>query len=450
MSLNHQVKDNVYGTVQNNPLSSGGTNLVTDSNLDTLLSGMSFPYWLTIWSANLNPNNDPNMEVVEVTARVSPNNYTIGRGQQGTVGASHAQGSNVGLLWTAGNAKESTALQDSVAQGDIYYIGSDLLPHLLAPGAAGTVLSSNGTSANPSYISIPSITFGDGSDGVVTISSPTTLTRDMYYQTLTVNSTLTTAGYRIFVKGTISGSGTIQWGTPNTGGTGGNGSGGGPAGSGGAGASVSGSGFFTSQAGGAGGSGNNSGGGTNGTNLTAALGTVGGTGGSTGEPGAVGGTITGPYWKFGTLATLSYMGLDLLANGTTTKLLGSSGGGGGGGGTNGTSFAAGGGGGGASGGDIFIAAATWAGTFTISSIGGTGGVGGTATNAGSGNGGGGGAGGNAYVFYGTKTWTGSYTLTGGTGGAAGTHSGTGSAGSNGGNGANGNSFEFITSSAFLR
>ncbi|MBM3131956.1 MAG: hypothetical protein FJZ95_02840, partial [Chloroflexi bacterium] len=43
-------------------------------------------------------------------------------------------------------------------------------------------------------------TFGDGSDGDVTISADTDLTRDMYYNTLTVNSTkiLSTKGYRIF------------------------------------------------------------------------------------------------------------------------------------------------------------------------------------------------------------------------------------------------------------
>ena len=49
--------------------------------------------------------------------------------------------------------------------------------------------------------------FGDGSDGPVTISSgTTTLTRDMYYSDLTVSSTgvLLTAGYRIFVSGTLT------------------------------------------------------------------------------------------------------------------------------------------------------------------------------------------------------------------------------------------------------
>ncbi len=57
------------------------------------------------------------------------------------------------------------------------------------------------------------LVFGDGSDGDVTISVDTTLTRDMFYNNLTVNAgiTLTTAGYRIFVKNTLTNRGTIQY-----------------------------------------------------------------------------------------------------------------------------------------------------------------------------------------------------------------------------------------------
>jgi hypothetical protein len=48
--------------------------------------------------------------------------------------------------------------------------------------------------------------FGDGSDGNVTISSQTTLTRDMYYNNLTIaaGQTLNPGGYRIFVAGTLT------------------------------------------------------------------------------------------------------------------------------------------------------------------------------------------------------------------------------------------------------
>ena len=63
--------------------------------------------------------------------------------------------------------------------------------------------------------------FGDGSDGDVVISSNTTLTRDMFYNTLIVNTgiTLSTAGFRIFSKVSLVNNGTISV----TGGNGGNG-----------------------------------------------------------------------------------------------------------------------------------------------------------------------------------------------------------------------------------
>ena len=69
--------------------------------------------------------------------------------------------------------------------------------------------------------------FGDGSDGDVTISGDTTLSSDMFYNNLTINTTktLTTAGYRIFVKGTLTtvGTGAIVR-NGNNGGNGTNGS----------------------------------------------------------------------------------------------------------------------------------------------------------------------------------------------------------------------------------
>ena len=57
---------------------------------------------------------------------------------------------------------------------------------------------------------IPDSIYGSGMDGNVTISSNTTLTRDMYYNNLDVNAgvTLNTAGYRVFVRNTLTGAGT--------------------------------------------------------------------------------------------------------------------------------------------------------------------------------------------------------------------------------------------------
>jgi len=52
--------------------------------------------------------------------------------------------------------------------------------------------------------------FGDGSDGDGNINTPTTLTKDAYYNDLSVTSTLDTAGFKVFVRGTLSGNGTIR------------------------------------------------------------------------------------------------------------------------------------------------------------------------------------------------------------------------------------------------
>lgn len=74
--------------------------------------------------------------------------------------------------------------------------------------------------------------FGDGSDGDVTISSNTSLSSDIYYDNLTVNTgiTLTTNGYRVFVKNKLTVNGTVDF-SGNDGGNGGNGGTGASAGS---------------------------------------------------------------------------------------------------------------------------------------------------------------------------------------------------------------------------
>ena len=80
---------------------------------------------------------------------------------------------------------------------------------------AAKLLKGAGAGADPTEIDVPEAgglaIFGDGSDGDVTISSITTLTRDMFYNNLTVDAgvTLNPGGYRIFVKGTLTNNGTI-------------------------------------------------------------------------------------------------------------------------------------------------------------------------------------------------------------------------------------------------
>lgn len=60
-------------------------------------------------------------------------------------------------------------------------------------------------------VKFPSI-MGDGSDGSVTISVNTTLTRDMYYENLTINEgiVLTCAGFKPYVRNVLKNRGTIR------------------------------------------------------------------------------------------------------------------------------------------------------------------------------------------------------------------------------------------------
>ena len=312
--------------------------------------------------------------------------------------------------------------------------------------ASGTATSSTNKMVDQAYFQAA---FGDGADSNVTISSPTTLTSDMYYDTLTVNDTLTTNGFRIFCKTEIKGSGTIKWGTPNNGGNASNGTGGTAAAQGGIGA-------LKNTAGVAGANGVTSGSLGDGANGTAGLsGRLGGAGVAGGNAGAnannpkTGGTAGANVqqskpnlerWSSFSVADIGFVvrlpcGAGSGASGGNVSVSGGSG-----------NTQGGGGGSGATGGTIWIAARTWSGTFTIESKGGNGGngaasVAGTIPNITGGGGGSGGNGGCAIVIYNTKTWSGSYTLTGGTPGNGGAGVGTGNNGSNGNSGNTGTSYE---------
>lgn len=305
--------------------------------------------------------------------------------------------------------------------------------------------------------------FGDGSDGDVTISSATTLTKDMYYNNLTVNDTLTTDGYKIFVKGTLDGTGTIDWGTANNGG---NGVSDADGGSGGSGGSQSGSGILKNIAGSQGGDGGSSDGTTGGvagnsadgdmkgTNSNPSIGVNGSDGGNGGggtgngehyQVGGSGGTIVDPNTDFPVYSYLISLFADLKSDYTLTRLLSSGGAGGGGYGGDGSTsdYSGSGGGGGATGGIVFISANNVSGSFSIKAVGGNGGNGsnGVDNNVGGGGGGAGGAGGVSVLVYNTKDWTSSYNLSGGTGGSPGSGATSTATPEDGDDGLDGKSYE---------
>jgi len=260
--------------------------------------------------------------------------------------------------------------------------------------------------------------FGDGSDGDVTIASTTTLTRDMYYNNLTVNSgiALNTNGYRIFVKGTLTNNGYIQnngsngvpgnpyYGSPGYGGAAGTLGGGGtggyqfgywdeypcytsPGGGGGGivliiAKTVTNNGTIRANGGSAGNvttSQNNSGNGPAGTSMTSSFGGAGGAGGSSGSyTGGSGGTVTAPTATQGGIRALPFA--ILLRDGTT---LFTGGAGGGGGGAYDGYYASGGGGGGGGAVVIVYGSASWGTEQASAASGGTGWNGGGTGSGGS-------------------------------------------------------------------
>lgn len=304
--------------------------------------------------------------------------------------------------------------------------------------------------------------FGDGSDGDVTISGATTLTRDMYYNNLTINTgqELKPNGFRIFVRNilTFVGTGKISgYGGNANNGTNGVSDSAGQGGGGGIQANTAGT-LPASGTSGKGGEGNqNTGGyvpynGVAGSSSTKAIISANGaTGGaateSAGDAGAIGtntGTPVNPLKTYFDVYDL----LDLNDN-TIVRMDINAGSGSGGGGRFGVgpnySAGGGGGGGGAPGGIIWVAAfkiITVDGNYYIDVHGGNGGNGGNGASQGvGGSGGGGGNGGVAIIIYQEKTGTGTVNIVAGTKGLKGT--GGDANGNDGVDGTVGESYEII-------
>jgi hypothetical protein len=319
---------------------------------------------------------------------------------------------------------------------------------LTVPTGGGTLATTSNVTSSILQTLEP-IYFGDGSDGDVTINSATTLTRDMYYNNLTITSggTIRTQGYRVHVAGILDiTAAPISSFTHNTvtgvAQAGGNASGATPGTAG----ATSDAGAINAASGAAGGSGvsnSPSPGSTGGSQaITTSVfpygvysGAVGGAGSAGTGGGGAGGTQTLPTLTFG--ARRAWIDWTPLAAGKLLTSAGGAGGGGGGGSTGGTSGAGGGGGAGCYGLTIYANTINrGAGTATsfINMIGGAGGNGAAGTSAGHGGGGGGGQGGFVYIVYGQLTGTSkaaAIKTTGGTGGNAGGSATGGAGGSSG-------------------
>ena len=288
--------------------------------------------------------------------------------------------------------------------------------------------------------------YGDGSDGNVTISGSVVLLRDMYYNNLTItgagNQIVSTAGYRIFVAGTLDITGAVSGAIQRNPGNGNNASGatGGTAGT-----------FLGNTV-----LGGSSTAPTSGTTATTGTGTaassiatvatamggVAGTAGAGGALGAVG--VAGQTATAGSTNRVAYVDVYLL-RGASLLTGGFSGTGGSSGNGNGTSAGGGGGAGGVGGSVVAIFCNilkrdNTTATNAISYFGSNGGNGGNAVAGGGGGGGAGAGGGCIYFVYNSlqgSTGTNIFRASGGAGGNGGTgtagyYGGTGGQGGNGG------------------
>ena len=471
------IKDQLQGKQNIIRTGSGGQVFVADKTGIRLGSGTfsSAPFRVDM-SGNLTATS------ATITGTITATAGTIGGF---TIGATTITATNLTLTSGAANTANITVgtgstaggLNSASVGGDIaIWAGSTFADRATAPfrvSAAGALVATSAT-VNGSAISANDV-FGSGFDGDATISVNTSLTKDTFYNDLTItsSSTLNTSGYRLFVKGTL----TINAGSRiafngNNGTNGGTatdrfGAAGGAGGSALAAGTLNGS--IAGQTGAAGGNGGTTGAGANGstgstgttiaTSFAAAFSQVGGvggaggtgsgggggSGGTAGTTGSITASVTRPYSAaLGVLMLDIYSGATPLFFNYNGNAGGASGGGGGGGSgpTNSQGGGGGGGGNGSNGGTVMVAARIIVNAGSIQAVGGNGGTGGngspsTVGDCGGGGGGGGGspgAGGIIVLIYSSLTGAGTVSVAAGTVGARGNGAagnGTGTAGSDG-------------------
>lgn len=374
-------------------------------------------------------------------------------------GTARTIGLNLGNenTWTAGQIfTTSTTTSATTTNFAITSLGTSA-GAFIAVDPNGTVIATTTPSGGSSAIAPIG---SDGNDGDVNVTSEITLTRDMFYDNLVVESggIINAGGYRIFGKTsvTVDSGGTIRS-NGTDGGAGDNAAGpcaseqGGTAGT----APTAG----TLPAGVDGVAGANSGcatngvAGNNGTAITKAMvdwnGRAGGAGGSaTGSGGAAssGGATSSSITNFprNAQAAFTLWEFDSTTSTSTVRFNITAGAGSGGSGGNTSSCnndGAAGGGSGASGGVVWISTPTFLNNGTVQANGGAGGVGGNGAGctpkSGGGGGGGGGNGGVVFILAGSYTDNATVEAAGGTGGTGGTSGGGGNAGSNGTTGKDG-------------
>lgn len=355
--------------------------------------------------------------------------------------------------YTLPNASGPLVIDPTTTTGDLIYRNSGGTLSRLPIGTTNQILTVS--TGLPSWGDSSGNSFGDKSDGTVSVTGLLTLTGPVYYDTLTISGagSIITNGYPLYCRTldlSTASAAAIDWsGSPGNNSTG---TGGGAA---------PGAGTNAYLAGG----GNGTAGGASSTTVGAQAGTPAGqnpgNGGRSNTSGAGGagaaGAQAGGAARNGANVTNSIkfgmLNIDALMMRNTAIIQGGSGGGGGGGGGGSGTQAGTGGGSGGGGGNvqaIFAQTIITTGSTASGAISAKGGVGGNAgnaanTNSGGGGGGAGAGGGYIYLVYRNKTGSAVTNLidcSGATGGHGGNGNGTG-AGGNGGDGGTGGMIDII-------
>ena len=424
----------------------GQTNVITPASFATERDNWSPTGWLSGGAMAANCIRFTATAYCDITGLAAPTSGDL-EGVIVTLENAAGSGSNFPVRLVA-SSPNSTAGNLFIFPGNAF----------LAPGESLTIKYDNtqaGWRELGTHRDVQAGYYGSGLDGPVTISSgTTTLTRDVFYRTLTLSGTgmLAPNGFRIFVSEMLDISGAQAGAIAGTLGAGGNGGATGTAGSAGTASKGSIPTLPLPQGGTAGGTGTATTGsaGTGPGNANAVVTQQGGNGGGggTGSGGVAGtgGTGSSPGASSTTFANYGYALNPYVYNNSSVidVFTVTCGGGSGAGGSGDTSVSGGGGGGSGAGGQFVWIAARFInrGSNTTAAIiqsrGSTGGNGGTPTtgSAGGGGGGSGGNGGNVNIYYGYllgSTITGAIDVSSGAGGTGGGGTyGTGTSGGTGG------------------
>jgi len=187
---NNIVANNFFDNNTSGDINNSGTGTLIRDNIPDSLNDTVAPIDANYLVGTANSDLS-----AEIAVGTTPGGELGGTWASPTVDSTHSGSAHHAELHTVASHSDTTA---TGAELETLTDGSTTALHVHSSTVSSATVSNH-------------IIFGDASDGDVTISGNTSLSRDMFYDNLTVNSgvTLTTAGYRIFVADTCTIAGTI-------------------------------------------------------------------------------------------------------------------------------------------------------------------------------------------------------------------------------------------------